>query len=97
MRYIFLFAFIVCVSSCQKVCYNCSGLVTDIRCIEGNYTIYSQVGGDKGLNDTLTYYTSRGFTCDTIYVYYNPLFYPDPVCGKSVEQIISNGNHCVEQ
>ena len=68
--------------ACKKSCYNCNALTSHFRCYKGVDTIYVITYNVKNMEDTIGFYVSEGYACDTLGQTWNPAFVDNPICGK---------------
>lgn len=85
-------------SGCKK-CYECAYLKGSFKCYKNTDTVYLAIVSPKSINDTLGYYLSSGYSCDTFYLFYAPnAFYGNPVCtNKGYKNAIEEGAQCQEE
>ena len=85
-------------SGCEQPCYICYPLDIAIHCTKGNDTINTYALGTLLANDTVNFYQSLGYKCDTNVlgnVGCNLCFQG---CGKKYfEQMERSGATCIEE
>jgi hypothetical protein len=80
-------------TGCKK-CLYCSTRVTSFICFSGADTVGRITYGLAQFNDTVNYYHTIGYQCDSGFTYYNPNL--DASCGtkKELQRIIDDGDLC---
>jgi hypothetical protein len=81
---------------CHK-CYKCAGLVAGIKCTKGIDTVYRVGSGGRMIRDTVNYYLTQGYSCDTIQQYYNNQMYAYtvPICDETTRiNVVNDGDKC---
>ncbi len=82
-------------SGCQK-CYECTSLSAAFIFSKAGDTIYSQTATERRTTDTLQYYRSNGYKCDTGFWAYLPnIVDRNPTCAKEVyDRKMFDGDKC---